>query len=183
MATAGAQPLRLGSEAAACAAGAGAGAVALAAPGVADTATLSPLMSVAAADEFVDPGPVVVTEMPGPAPSRGPSASHHRDTDAKVAWAPCQITTEHSEQGQQRVLTWSQRQVEERAHRHWRAGWRLGCRYCSTSQGRVSWRIQFVLQSGHARATTPALHAHTGACQTTPHLQGIWTSIATHSIL
>ena len=55
-------------RAAAWGAGAGAAAVLLAAAGAADDdATLSPLMSVAADDEFVLPGPVVVTAMPGPA--------------------------------------------------------------------------------------------------------------------
>jgi hypothetical protein len=68
--TASAKPwlLLLSNRAAAWGAGAGAAAVLLAAAGaVDDDATLSPLMSVAADDEFVLPGPVVVTAMPGPA--------------------------------------------------------------------------------------------------------------------
>jgi hypothetical protein len=70
--TASAKPwlLLLSARAAAWGAGAGAAAAAvlLAAAGAADDdAMLSPLMSVAADDEFVLPGPVVVTAMPGPA--------------------------------------------------------------------------------------------------------------------
>lgn len=66
------QLILLSTRAAAWGAGAGAAAVLLAAAGAADdAATLSPLMSVAADDEFVLPGPVVVTAIPGPAAASG----------------------------------------------------------------------------------------------------------------
>ena len=105
--------LLLSTRAAAWGAGAGAAAVLLTAAGAADDdATLSPLMSVAADDELVLPGPVVVTAMPGPAAD----SKHDVHTAAWSCGQPmhmssiqrpvcCAMTRSQ--------LTWRQRQIKE----------------------------------------------------------------------